>query len=163
MKPIRLLIFANALLLASTSVFSQDTIQGKVLAYDRMAKILVLTDHTAWSMADLLEPEPIGLKAGDRVEIRYQPDESDVSSIENIVLIRDKAMTKSKQNRVEGTIMVLDLATMALILNDRSIWSLHHLQSELPAGLKSGDRVEIIYESDANGVSSISSIRVLAN
>lgn len=48
-----------------------DETEGLVLAYDRQASVLILSDYTAWELpSDLLVPSD--LRAGDRVMIEYQ-------------------------------------------------------------------------------------------
>ncbi|WP_102106912.1 hypothetical protein [Oceaniglobus roseus] len=63
-------VLAAALLAASTLPALADTTSGTVIAYDRVAKIIVLDDRTVWSLETLKTP-PEGLKAGDRVKIDY--------------------------------------------------------------------------------------------
>ena len=67
---------ALALLAASTSALA-DAVDGTVLAHDRVANILVLSDKTVWTLANLEAPLPDGLAAGDRVEISYESNEDD--------------------------------------------------------------------------------------
>ena len=54
-----------------------DIVDGTVLAYDRQAKILVFTDKRVWSLETLEAPAPESLKAGDRVEVRFESNEDD--------------------------------------------------------------------------------------
>ena len=161
MKNLLLPVVAGAALSAALPALSADITYGTILAFDRQARTLVLVDRTAWSMSELQSPLPNGLKAGDRVEIRYQADEDGISSIDSIKLMPPKADVEGAPDRVEGTILAIDLYAESLVLTDRSIWSLEKMKGVMPQGLKAGERVEIVYESDEDGVSSISSIRIL--
>ena len=64
-----------------------DATDGTVLAIDRKAKTLVLTDRTVWALEALKSEPPVGLQAGDRVEIEYESDEEGVSAINSIAII----------------------------------------------------------------------------
>ena len=66
-----------ALLLAAAPVVAQDISEGTVLAYDRKANILVLTDRSVFPLEKLEGTAPAGLKSGDRVEIKYDSNEDD--------------------------------------------------------------------------------------
>ena len=55
------------------------------------------------------------------------------------------------QATADGTLLAIDLKASTLVLIDRTIWALKALKSELPVGLKAGDRIE--YDSDEEGVS----------
>jgi hypothetical protein len=58
-------------------------------------------------------------------------------------------------------VLVLDRKARILVLTDRTVWALNVMKSDLPAGLKAGDRVEIEYESDEEGIKAIDSITIL--
>ena len=143
-----------------------DISQGAVIAYDRKANTLVLADRTVWSLQDLKSEPPTGLKAGDRVEIHYQSDEDGISSIDSIILLKE-TMSKETMSDAgagdvsQGTVLALDRKARTLVLTDRTVWALELLKSDLPTGLKAGDRVQIDYEGDEEGVASISSITLL--
>lgn len=62
----------------------KDITEGTVLAYDRKAKLLVLRDRTAWSLAEMKSAIPEGLKDGVRIEIQYEADEDGIASIDSI-------------------------------------------------------------------------------
>ena len=48
-----------------------DEVTGEILAYDRLANVLVMADRTVWELgAELLVPAD--LKAGDTVRITYE-------------------------------------------------------------------------------------------
>jgi len=66
---------------------SSDITHGIVLAHDRKARLLILSDRTAWSLRDMKSAVPEGLKAGTRVEILYQADEDGIASIESIRIL----------------------------------------------------------------------------
>jgi hypothetical protein len=61
----------------------------------------------------------------------------------------------------QGTILALDRKARLLVMQDRTIWSLELMKSEISASLAAGDRVEISYESDEEGVGEIKSIKLL--
>ena len=63
-----------------------DVSDGTVLAYDRRAKLLVMTDRTVWALEALKSPLPADLAAGSRVRIEYESDEEGVSAINSITL-----------------------------------------------------------------------------
>ena len=65
------------------------------------------------------------------------------------------------QDIAQGTIVALDRVARLLVLEDRSVWSLELMDSEVSADLKAGDRIEIIYEADEEGVSKIKSVILL--
>ena len=54
-----------------------DSLDGTVLAHDRVANVLVLTDKTVWPLATLTQPLEGDLAAGDRIEIDYDSNEDD--------------------------------------------------------------------------------------
>jgi len=62
------------------------------------------------------------------------------------------------QDVTQGTVLALDRKARVLVLQDRTVWALELMKSELTADLKAGDRIEISYESDEEGVSAIASI-----
>ncbi|MGR3271763.1 hypothetical protein DU478_19890 [Thalassococcus profundi] len=65
----RSLIAAALLAVTAVPAFADST-QGTVLAYDRVANVIVLEDKTVWSL-ETLKTVPEGLKAGDTVEINF--------------------------------------------------------------------------------------------
>ncbi len=65
------------------------------------------------------------------------------------------------QDVTEVTLLAYDRKANLLIMKDRTLWQLADLKTPLPDGLASGDRLEIRYESDEDGVSSILGIRIL--
>ena len=66
-----------ALLVAATPLRAADAVDGTVLAHDRVANVIVLTDKSVWSLATLEAGPPEDLMAGDRIEIRYESNEDD--------------------------------------------------------------------------------------
>ncbi|NND90672.1 MAG: hypothetical protein HKN42_07380 [Granulosicoccus sp.] len=65
-----------------------DVVDSTVLAHDRVANVLVLTDKTVWPLELLTDALPEGLQAGDKVEIRYESNEDDgVKTIHSITRI----------------------------------------------------------------------------
>ncbi|MFT5658301.1 MAG: hypothetical protein ACI9KN_001580 [Gammaproteobacteria bacterium] len=160
MKIQLLLTLFSALVLQSLPA-AADTIDGTVLAVDRKAKTLVLTDRTAWALDTIQSTLPDGLKAGDRIEIDYDSDEEGVSAIRNISIL-PMAMAKSgASDSAIGTVLVYDRKANILVFTDRTVWALEVMNSAMPAALKAGDRVQIEYESDEEGVSAINSISIL--
>lgn len=71
---------ALAATVAAAPAFADET-TGHVLAYDRQAGILVLTDLTVWELpADFLVPADLG--RGDRVHLVYaSAGEDDLTAI----------------------------------------------------------------------------------
>ncbi|WP_417525496.1 hypothetical protein [Marinovum sp.] len=64
-------LFAAALVtLTALPAFADET-EGLVLAYDRQANVIVLTDFTVWEIPGALEV-PADLAAGDRVHFVYE-------------------------------------------------------------------------------------------
>ena len=142
-----------------------DITGGTILALDREAKMMVLTDRTTWPLELLESAAPDGLKAGDRVGIEYESDEDGVSAIKAIRLLsaEPEQAVPGAADVTSGTVLVHDRMAKILVLTDRTVWPLELLKSAAPDGLKAGDRVEIEYESDEEGVSAINSIQVKTN
>ena len=65
------------LLVAGAPAFAADAVEGEVLAFDRHDRVIVLKDKSVFPLDRLEKPLPKGLKAGDRVEIRYESNEDD--------------------------------------------------------------------------------------
>ena len=83
-----LLILTAAMLLTTLQVFAQDMSEGTVLAYDRKANILILTDRSVFPLEKLTSAAPENLKAGDRVHIDYDSNEDDgVTAIYSIKIL----------------------------------------------------------------------------
>lgn len=159
----------TALMCAAPQAFARDAADGTILALDRKAGMLVLTDRSVWTLESLKSPLPKDLKAGDRIEILYQSDEEGIGEIEQIRLLPPPAaaVESSSVNEAldvsEGTVIALDRKANVLVLKDRTVWALELLESPVPAGLENGDRVRIEYQSDEEGISAIRRIDVLAN
>lgn len=139
-----------------------DVTDGTVLALDRKARTLILTDRTVWALDTMEASLPADLKAGDRVEIKYDSDEEGVAAIHGIQLLPPAKPTTGAADVSKGVVLVFDRKARILVLTDRTVWELESLKSDLPAGLKAGDRVEIEYESDEEGVSAINSIAIIS-
>lgn len=161
----RLSIVLLAVLLIHLLQAHADITGGTVLALDREARMMVLTDRTVWPLELMESAVPGGLKAGDRVGIEYESDEEGVSVIRSIRLLSSEPeqAAPSAADVTVGTVLVHDRMAKILVLTDRTIWPLELVKSAVPDGLKAGDRVEIEYESDEEGVSVINSIQVKAN
>jgi hypothetical protein len=83
-----LLILTAAMLLTALQVFAQDMSQGTILAYDRKANILVLTDRSVFPLEKLTSEPPDDLKAGDRINIQYDSNEDDgITAIYSIKVV----------------------------------------------------------------------------
>jgi len=162
MKP--LLSFAViAVLLTAPGAYAMDVTQGTILALDRKAHRLVLKDRTVWSLELMKSPIGADLKAGDRIEIRYEADEEGVREIRSILMLPPKPPEVGAPDQTDGTVLVYDRKAKLLVLADRSVWDLKALKSALPAGLEAGRRVHIDYLSDEDGVSAINSITLTQN
>ena len=163
---ISIIVFATLLLQAAPA--GADATDGTVLALDRKARTLILADKTVWPLELLDSALPADLKAGDRIEIEYESDEEGVSAIKSIrVSVIGNPATDIPANGAAditaGSVLVLDRKAKILVLTDRTVWALDTVKSGLPAGLKAGDRIEIDYESDEEGVSAINSITIKVN
>lgn len=66
----RVLLTSAALLLTALPAFADET-SGTVLAYDRVAHVIVLNDKTVWELPDDLTL-PDDLVAGDAITIDFQ-------------------------------------------------------------------------------------------
>ncbi len=152
-----------ALLCVASQAVAEDITHGTILALDRKAGMMVMTDRTVWSLEAMKAPFSHELKNGDRVEIRYESDEEGVGEINNIQLLPPAKITTGGADISEGTVLVYDRKANLVILSDRTVWALELSKSPAPAGLKSGDRIRIEYESDEEGISSIYAIEILSN
>lgn len=63
------MIAALLVLIASASSAYAEIVKGTVLAFDRKANIIVLTDKSVYHFEGQQAQIPEGLKAGDKVEI----------------------------------------------------------------------------------------------
>lgn len=84
----RKFLFAAALLAAATPSFADET-TGVVVAFDRVAQVLVLSDKTIWQ----IKPEtvvPAELAAGAKVKLVYQSaGEEGVSKIDAVEIVAE--------------------------------------------------------------------------
>lgn len=60
-----------------TNPVQADSLESTVLAYDRVANIIVIKDKTVWDLDLLKSPLPENLRAGDKIEILYTSNEDD--------------------------------------------------------------------------------------
>ena len=82
-------VFGFLLLLVAAPVIAQDISEGTVLAYDRKANILVLTDRSVFPLDKLVGTMPPDLKSGDRVELKYDSNEDDgITKIHSITVVK---------------------------------------------------------------------------
>lgn len=83
-----LLILTAAMLLTALQAFAQDMSEGTILAYDRKANVLILTDRSVFPLEKLTSEPPENLKAGDRIHIDYDSNEDDgITAIYSIKVI----------------------------------------------------------------------------
>lgn len=82
----RKLAFAFAALFVATPALA-DSVTGTVLAFDRVAQIIVLKDKTVWSLKDVGGSIPDGLEAGDRVTFEFvSAGDSGVGKVNSITV-----------------------------------------------------------------------------
>lgn len=153
----------SALLGVASLAVAEDITDGTVLALDRKAGMLVMSDRTVWSLDLMKTALPAELKAGDQIEIRYESDEEGIGEIKGIRLLPTEKATTGGADISEGTVLAFDRKENLVVLTDRTVWALELSKSPAPAGLKSGDRIRIEYESDEEGISQIYSIEILAD
>jgi hypothetical protein len=81
------ILLASALLAVATPVFADET-TGTVLAFDRVAGVIVLTDRTVYSL-DLLGSNPVeDMVAGDKVVIDFESaGENGIGKINSITRV----------------------------------------------------------------------------
>ena len=86
----RLLAATAAALLAAATPALADETTGEILAFDRVAGVLVLTDKTVWEFG----PDTVGpveLNRGDRVKIVYETaGEDGLTAIDVIILVESE-------------------------------------------------------------------------
>ena len=152
-----------ALLIAAPMASAEDIAEGSIVAIDRKAKVMVLSDRSAWALELSKSEVPGGLKAGDRVQIRYDSDEEGVSAINSISKLMPEKPKEGAPDIAEGKVLAYDRKAKTLVLSDRTVWALEALKSNLPGSIKAGDSVRIEYESDEEGVSAINSIEITGN
>lgn len=70
-------IIALSLCVAAVGAEAQDIAEGTVLAYDRVANIIVFTDKSVWSLEKLEAPVPEQLKSGDKIKVEYDSNEDE--------------------------------------------------------------------------------------
>ena len=157
------IVVFSALMCVASQAFAEDITDGTILALDRKAGRMVLSDRTVWSLEEMKSPLPAELKAGDRIEIRYESDEEGIGEIKTIRLLQPEKATTGNADIGEGTVLVFDRKANLIILTDRTVWPLELSKSPAPTGLKAGDRVRIEYDSDEEGISSIYSIKILTD
>ena len=76
-KFIRVVLIAPALAATALPLHAADLIDGTVLAHDRVANIIVLSDKSVWPLDSLQTSLPEDLVAGERIEISYESNEDD--------------------------------------------------------------------------------------
>ena len=79
----RLLALATALTVTALPAFADST-SGTILAFDRVERIIVMTDKTVWELPQSLEL-PEKLMAGDKITIDFDSNgDSGVGSYNSI-------------------------------------------------------------------------------
>jgi hypothetical protein len=79
-------VFASVMLLSMSTMALADHSSGKILAYDRKAKLIVMKDKTVWSL-DGTESVPPDLKAGDSIDVEFESaGEDGITKIEKLTL-----------------------------------------------------------------------------
>jgi len=135
---------------------------GKVLAFDREAKVLVLTDRSVWSLAEIRAAQTDRLTAGDRVEFSYRDSGDGPTTIIEIKVSHHASETTSDEV-AEGTVLAYDRRARLLILTDKSAWPLGALDPGPPPGLGVDDRVRIEYRTGEDGSVEVRDIIVIFN
>ena len=145
-----LLLFGLLLFAASAAAQTVGIEVGKVLAVDRVAKLMLLTDRSVWSLAEAREDRVADIGAGDRVNFSYRTAEEGPAVILEIEITHHVSETKSIEI-ADDTVLAYDRREMLLILADKSIWPLRGLDPAPPPGLGAGDRVRIEHRNDEEG------------
>jgi hypothetical protein len=151
------------ILCATAKAADGDSTAGNVLALDRKAGLLFLTDRSVWSLDMLRTPLPDNLNAGERVDISYKSDEDGISEIRHIRIPGPEKITTGVADIIEGTVLAFDRRENVVVLTDRTVWRLELSKSPVPSALTFGDRIRIEYDSDEEGVSLIYGIEILTN
>ena len=74
--------------LALASPVLADETEGEILAYDRLANLVVMRDRTVWRLGTLLVPAD--LQSGDRVRIDYEmAGEDGITRIDSLERIEE--------------------------------------------------------------------------
>ncbi len=123
---------------------------GKVLAIDREAKLLLLTDRSVWTLSEIRKESIAELAAGDRVEMSYKKSDQGPPAIIQIDVTHHASETGSTES-AEGTVLAFDRHANLLVLADKSVWPLAGLEPGPPSGLGAGDKVRIEYHTDKDG------------
>lgn len=87
-------IAANAAVFATLSLTiagttKADEVTGTVLAFDRVARVLVLTDKTVFPLEVATGDLPESLSAGDKVVVKFEGDEDGVRAISSINILTE--------------------------------------------------------------------------
>ena len=78
------LVAALALVAAAPAALASDALEGTVLAFDRVARVLVMSDRSVVPLDNLQGEVPEDLVAGDRIAIGYESDEDGISVVHSI-------------------------------------------------------------------------------
>jgi hypothetical protein len=82
-------VAASAIFLSAAPAIASN-VKGTVVAYDRVAKRLVLSDKTVFSIEADSAEVPDSLTAGDEVEIDFESGEDGVDKINSITIITEE-------------------------------------------------------------------------
>lgn len=123
---------------------------GKVLAVDREAKLLLLTDRSVWTLSAVRDDVPGQLAAGDRVEFSYKKSAKGPPAVIQIDVTHHASETGGTE-AAEGVVLAFDRRAKLLILADKSVWPLAGVEPGPPPGLGVGDHVNIEYHTDKSG------------
>lgn len=134
---------------------------GNVLAYDREAKMVMLTDRSLWSLADAVDRVPAELSAGDRVQFSYETADGKIGKIIEINVTRQNRHDGARR-AVNGTVLAFDRKAQTLILEDKSVWPFDQVNEILLGDIVAGNRVRIEYETSEQGDVVIRDFRIIA-
>lgn len=157
------IILFSALLGVAAQAAAEDVTIGTILALDRKANLMIFADRSTWSLEELESGQFAEMKAGDQVEVSYESDEDGIGKIISIKLVPTVPDSSGAADINEGLVLAYDRRANILVMSDRTVWALELSRSPVPAGLKSGDRVRIEYDSDEDGVSLIYGIEILSD
>ena len=73
-----------ASLVVAVAPASADLLDGTVLAYDRVASVLVMKDKSVVPLDNFTGEMPSDLAAGDMIEVSYASDEDGISEVYSI-------------------------------------------------------------------------------
>lgn len=144
----------------SQGSIAADISVGKVLAFDRDAKRIVLTDRSVWSLAAIDRRIPDKLSAGDRIQFSHRSSDEGPDEIIEVNVMRERTAEDVRVSE-SGIVLAFDRAAQLLVLENKSAWSLENMQNSLPIGVTAGDRVRIEYGTDEDGTRRVHEVRII--